>query len=520
MTSIHGRRRLCWLSAFLGFCLVASACGTRVAGSQAGTALQAGQSGSGTVDTNGGGAPAVTGSDLGASAAGGAAGPSSQGVASGGAAASAAGGAAGPSSQGATSGGSGGSAAGGTTGPSSQGVTSNTITIGMTAPMSGVVGFLGAEAAGAVDSYFQMINAQGGVNGRKLKLIVYDDQFNSTQMAANIRRLYTQDHVFALFGSFSDSYNSFVTGYKVPTYVFGVTPTSFESKYPTVYPIVGNALAWTLDLIGALKQKNVFKPGMRVAILYDNQQIDVAPYLTYFKKAWTAAGADVVSTDAFSLSSGDCSSLVLKMRSLNIDYWDFDSLGWTLCVSAAQRLGYHPNIGWGSWATSVADLSSQAGPYVNGVWGGSEANQPDNQPGGNGTTPAAMAQYVDAIKTYHPNLNDEGDLESPATTGYWAGAAMLVAAIKAQGQTVTTAGVNNWMNHLSDFPVGIMPPIQSMSPNCKQGQPAVWLAQWQWNSQTSSATRTPATSWVYPADTSAFAPGPCWLTSVSNLAGG
>jgi len=398
-------------------------------------------------------------------------------------------------------------------------VTTNTITIGMTAPMSGAVGFLGAEASGAVDSYFQMINAEGGVNGRKLKLITYDDQFDSSQMAANVRRLWEQDHVFGLFGSFSDSYNSYVTGNKIPTYVFGVTPSAFSSHYPTVYPVVGNALAWTQDLIGSLQQLHKFKAGMKVAILYDNQTVNVAPYLSYFEQAWQKAGANVVSTDAFSLSSGDCTALVLKMRQLNIDYWDFDSLGWTLCVSAAQRLGYRPNIGWGSWATSVAGLSNQAGPWVNGVWGGSEANQPDNAPGGNGTSPAAMAQYINAIKTYHPNLNDEGDLESPATTGYWAGAALLVAAIRAQGKTVTTTGVENWMNAVNNFPVGIMPPIQSMGANCKQGQPAVWLAQWKWDASTNSATRSPQTGWVYPIYANDYG-GKCWLTELSDKIGG
>jgi branched-chain amino acid transport system substrate-binding protein len=402
---------------------------------------------------------------------------------------------------------------------SSQGVTSDTITVGVDAPLSGVAGFLGQEFVGPIQAYFDMVNANGGVNGRKLKLDVLDDGFNETQASANVRRLVSQDNVFAVYGSFSDPYNDYVVHEGIPTYVFGVTIQPFETKYPNVYPLVGNALAWTLDEIGAYQQLHMLKKGMRVAILYDSQVVNVSAYVPEFVKAWQSAGADVVSTDSYTLTSGDCTSLVLKMRSLNIAFWDFDTLGWPLCVSAAQRLNYHPTVGWGSWATSVSGLAGLAGPAVTGVWGGSEANQPSGKPGGNGTTAAAEAEYVNAIKTYAPSLDNEGSLESPATTGYWAGAAMLVAAIRAQGKTVTWSGVNNWMQRLNNFPTGIMPPIRSMGANCKQGQPAVWVGQWNWDAQTKTPVRTPTTGWVYPVNTDVFGTGSCWLTQTSNRLG-
>src|SRR5579859_5834245 len=50
-------------------------------------------------------------------------------------------------------------------GPSDPGVTDTEIRIGASGPLSGVAGFLGEEAFGAIDSYFQLINAQGGING-------------------------------------------------------------------------------------------------------------------------------------------------------------------------------------------------------------------------------------------------------------------------------------------------------------------------------------------------------------------
>ena len=103
------------------------------------------------------------------------------------------------------SGGGSASAAATPSGPSDAGVTDKEIRIGASGPLSGVAGFLGEEAFGAIDSYFQTINAQGGINGRKIRLITYDDRFDSSQTLANVQRLYEQDKVVALLGEVASS---------------------------------------------------------------------------------------------------------------------------------------------------------------------------------------------------------------------------------------------------------------------------------------------------------------------------
>jgi ABC-type branched-subunit amino acid transport system substrate-binding protein len=173
-------------------------------------------------------------------------------------------------------------------------VTDKEIRIGASGPLSGVAGFLGEEAFGAIDSYFQLINSQGGINGRKIRLITYDDRFDSSQTLANVQRLYEQDKVAAIFLAFGDPVADYVTRNKIPTLVFGVTPKSFASKYPTVFPLVGNALLWTQEVIVGLKEKGVFKQGMRVGMLYDTQILDVTPYVPFLKQSWENAGAKVV----------------------------------------------------------------------------------------------------------------------------------------------------------------------------------------------------------------------------------
>lgn len=401
------------------------------------------------------------------------------------------------------------------TGPLSPGVTDTEIRIGATGPLSGIAGFLGEEAFGAIDSYFQLINSQGGVNGRKLRLITYDDRFDPSQTLANVRRLWEQDKVAGLFLAFGDPVADYVTRNNIPTVVFGVTPKSFASKYPTVYPIVGNALIWTQEVIAGLKDQGVFEQGMKVGMLYDTQILDVGQYLPFLKQAWEDAGAKVVSTDAFNLTDGDCTNLVLKMKDLEIDYWDFQGLGWVLCASAAQRQQYRPPVGWGNWPTSVGGLATQVGPWVEGIWGGAQGDQPTGAPR---QKTAAHDEYVNAIKRYHPEIASFTHYESPATIGYWSGAKLLTAALKAQGQNVTQQGIIDWIASVENFDTGITPPIISMAANCKTGSELVWIGQWKWDSAKKEAVRTPATGYFTSPDKEKFG-GKCFLTKISDELG-
>lgn len=499
------RRRGRQVAVLGALALLAAACGTRLddtvaSGSGTGTGTGAASSGTGVGTGSGAGAAGATGSGTGTAAASGASASSG----AGGEGPAAAGGEGSAGSEG------GGGGSGATA--SDPGVTDSEILIGASGPLSGVTGFLGEEAFGAIDSYFQYINSQGGVNGRQLRLITFDDRFDSSQQAVNVRRLHEEEQVLAQFLVFSDAVGQYVTRNNIPTLVFGVSAPPFSSEFPTVFPLVGNALLWTQEVIAGLQQVGVFQPGMRVGMLYDTEVLDVSPYLPYLVEAWELAGAEVVSTDPFNLSDGDCTSLVLKMRDLNIDYWDFQGLGWVLCASAAQRQQYRPPLGWGNWPTSVAGLASQVGPWVDGIWGGAQGDQPNGAPR---ERTAAHELYESAIAQYHPNIATFGHLESPATIGYWVGAQLLVEAIRAQGEFVTRQGINEWIQNVQNFDGGIAPPIISMRPDCKTGSEVVWIGQWRWNAENREATRTPATGYFSTPYKEQYG-GDCFLTRLSN----
>jgi branched-chain amino acid transport system substrate-binding protein len=81
------------------------------------------------------------------------------------------------------------------------GITGNQITIGMSTALNGPASFLGTSFKAGVDAYLGMVNEAGGVHGRKIKLIAYDDGYEPNQAVANAKKLIKEDGVFCFLGN-------------------------------------------------------------------------------------------------------------------------------------------------------------------------------------------------------------------------------------------------------------------------------------------------------------------------------
>ncbi|WP_371814916.1 ABC transporter substrate-binding protein [Bradyrhizobium sp. CCBAU 51753] len=99
------------------------------------------------------------------------------------------------------------------------GVTATEIRIGSTTSLSGPVSALGVQAR-CQEAYFRMLNEQGGIAGRQIKYIYYDDAFNPAKTVEQVRRLIENDNVAFLFNMLGTAPNSAVVKYinaaKVP----------------------------------------------------------------------------------------------------------------------------------------------------------------------------------------------------------------------------------------------------------------------------------------------------------------
>lgn len=80
------------------------------------------------------------------------------------------------------------------------GVSDGTILIGQSAPLSGPAEELGKEMKAGAQLYFDHINRQGGINGRKIELRSLDDGYEPERTTSNTKQLIEKDGVFSLFG--------------------------------------------------------------------------------------------------------------------------------------------------------------------------------------------------------------------------------------------------------------------------------------------------------------------------------
>jgi len=367
-------------------------------------------------------------------------------------------------------------------GAHSQGVTDKDITIGVVAPLSGAAGFLGENEVDAIRGVFGMVNAAGGIRGRQVRTVVADSQFEPTLVATAAKKLVEQDRVFALMDVLGDAEAPYVTSKGIPLFVLGMIPSVFSSKYPTTHVFGGN----TLDFVAALAYnltQQVKLPIKTTAILYDTTNVPIAPWVKYMVKAWEKWGVQVKSTDAFNLSDGDCTRIVLKVQQQAVDFWDLgQSLAWPACGAAMARQNYKPPQGFGGPYSADASFVAQSGTgaadsiaQTPGVQIGKQAGEPyPYLPSGKAPE---VERYVASMKKFSPKSGDTNSLENVWTQNFWSGARLLVDAIAAQADAVTWNGVNTWVGRQKNWASGIQAPIKSLDPKCK-ATGDIWDFQW------------------------------------------
>ncbi len=175
------------------------------------------------------------------------------------------------------------------------GVTDAEIKIGQTMPYGGPASAYGtigkAEAA-----YFDKINAEGGINGRKLRLISLDDGFNPAKTVEQTRKLVEEEQVLLLFSSLGTAPNTaihkYVNAKKVP-HLFLATGASKWGD-PKTFPWT---MSWQLpyQVEGRIYAKYILqnKPDARIGILYLNDDSG-KDYLKGFRDGLGAKAAQMV----------------------------------------------------------------------------------------------------------------------------------------------------------------------------------------------------------------------------------
>ncbi len=201
------------------------------------------------------------------------------------------------------------------------GVTDTEIRIGNLGPQTGPAGIYDDVRKG-IQAYFDYTNDQGGVHGRKLIMIAYDDQYQPAKTVRLTRRLVEQDRVFAMVGNIGSASISAVKNYLIKHNVPMVMICSAASEFfdPPISNFMGSctpsyALQGKLILDYAVTQLG----SKRIAIAYQNDD-----YGTPISKAISNAiknypGVEIVAKVNFQSADTDLSAQAQKLQQAKPD---------------------------------------------------------------------------------------------------------------------------------------------------------------------------------------------------------
>jgi len=226
------------------------------------------------------------------------------------------------------------------------GATDTEIKVGQTVPLSGPASAY-ATIGKTQSAYIKMINDRGGVNGRMINLIQYDDAYSPPKTVERVRKLVEGDEVLLTFQIIGTAPNAAVQKYlnakKVPQ-LFAATGAS-RFNDPAAFP-------WTMGfnpsylVEGRIYGQYILKhfPNARVGVLYQNDDLG-KDYLNGIKAGLGAKAEQMVVAEAsYELSEPTIDSKILKIKDAGTDLF-FNASTPKQAAQAIKKiaeLGWHP----------------------------------------------------------------------------------------------------------------------------------------------------------------------------------
>jgi branched-chain amino acid transport system substrate-binding protein len=241
------------------------------------------------------------------------------------------------------------------------GATDTEIRIGNLMPYSGpasAFGVIGRTEA----AFFRKINAEGGINGRKINFISYDDAYSPPKAVEQARKLVEEDEVLFIFQSLGSANNSAIQKYmntkKVPQLFVATGSTKFND--PKNFPWT---MGWQPNFQDEARiyAKYILKekPDAKIAVLYQNDDFG-KDYLKGLKDGLgDKASSMILAEDAYEPVEPTIDSHIVKMKSLNADVF-VDITGPKF---AAQAIRKAAEISWKP-LHFLANVSSSVGGVI------------------------------------------------------------------------------------------------------------------------------------------------------------
>ena len=328
------------------------------------------------------------------------------------------------------------------------GASDTEIKIGNIMPYSGpasAYGVIGKTEA----AYFNKINAEGGINGRKINFITYDDGYSPPKAVEQARKLVESDEVLLVFNPLGTPSNTAIEKYmntkKVPQLFVATGATKWNE--PKDFPWTrGWQPSYQSEARIYAKYLMKEKPGAKIAVLFQNDDFG-KDYLKGLKDGLGAKSSMIVAEEGYETSEPSIDNHIVKLKASGADVF----ISITTPKFAAQAIKKLAEMNWtplhivSNVSASVGGVIKPAGfENAQGILSAAYAKdgadaQWDNDPG--------MKKFLDFLAKYYPDGNK---LDGSVVYGYGA-AQTMVKVLQMCGDDLTRENVMKQAASLKEF---------------------------------------------------------------------
>jgi len=336
------------------------------------------------------------------------------------------------------------------------GATDTEIKIGNIMPYSGpasAYGVIGRTEA----AFFKKINDAGGINGRKINFISYDDAYSPPKAVEQARKLVESDEVLLIFNSLGTPSNSAIQKYmnskKVPQLFVATGATKWND--PKNFP-------WTMGWQPSYQSETQIyakyllkeKPGAKIAVLYQNDDYG-KDYLKGLKDGLGAkASSMIIAEESYETSEPSIDDHIVKLKSSGADvFMDIATPKFAAqAIKKVAELGWKPQHFLNNVSASVGSVIRPAGyPNAQDIISANylkDASDPQWN-----DDPGMKAFYAFMAKDF-----PEGDKLDGGTIVGYSVATTLVQVLKQCGDDLTRENVMKQAANLKNFRVETLLP--------------------------------------------------------------
>ncbi|MFA4910434.1 MAG: ABC transporter substrate-binding protein [Desulfobacteria bacterium] len=345
-----------------------------------------------------------------------------------------------------------------------RGVASDTVKIGFIMDQTGPIADTSLPITAGVRNYFQWINDQGGIHGRKIKVLVEDDRYSIPMALAAFKKLVYKDKVLAILA------------------LGGTGQTKVLSHHMEKEKVPGITVGLTEDMVKPYKRYlfipcATYEDEIKVIFRYISEELRlkdirigfITMNIEYGKVGWEAAvetaksyGLEIVDKEIINFGAADAVSQVLGLKKKNANLVILhQDIGTALVfLKSAKKLGYTGTFIGTYYVTddTVVRIAGEAARPLIGVH--SLASWHEDTPG--------MAKVREITLKYDPGFKEA--MRNKFYTQGWITALITAEGMKKSGRNLTIEGLVDGMESLKNLDTGgITAPISYSKTSHKPG---------------------------------------------------